>query len=137
MNLFYFLSFVIPTECSCSVAKFEDAYTMRPPGGSTQGPSDGDGDGDGEEEIGLTQKFCGEKNVQTLYRIQFCFISSLEGKIPPLKRRDPFSTSRTRLGSKFRRPPTEQQQQQQGEHEIQKIRKVHLNKIAFCLWEMV
>ena len=60
MNLFCFFSFVIPTECSCSVAKFEDAYTMRPPGGSTQGPRD-DGDGDGDGEIGLTQKNCGKK----------------------------------------------------------------------------
>ncbi len=125
---------MIPTECSCSVAKFEDAYTMRPPGGSTQGPRDGDGDGDGDGEIGLTQTFCGGGTCPDC--IQSCFIASLEGKIPPLKRRDPFSTSRTRLGSKFRRPTTEQQQQQ-GEHEIQKIRKVHLNKIAFCLWEMV
>ncbi len=58
---------MIPTECSCSVAKFEDAYTMRPPGGSTLGPSDGDGDGDGDGEIGLTQTFCRGKNVQTVY----------------------------------------------------------------------
>ena len=42
-------SFVIPTECACAVAKFEDAYTMQP--STTFGPSR-ERDDESDDDIG-------------------------------------------------------------------------------------
>ncbi len=43
--------FVIPTECACAVARFEDGYTMRPPS-TTFGPGGGSGRGRGRDRGG-------------------------------------------------------------------------------------